>query len=99
MKAIWPNCCDGFICAQCDYPLWRVPEPSEAPHSGVGIPEEITMRVAGETYATTFERGGRGGALVTLGENVIECFLPFIDESTGDLPFMPMPLGGEVIHD
>lgn len=52
-------------------------------------------------YASAFERGPRGGALVPLNAVLrIESFLPYYEEATGEVwPWMPMPfLGTETIH-
>jgi hypothetical protein len=52
-------------------------------------------------YTLTFRKGPRGGALLDLGDgNELECFLPFVDDTSGDLvPYMPMELDGSVVHD
>lgn len=52
-------------------------------------------------YTTTFPRGRRGGAIIDFGRAVVlEVFLPFVDDTTGEiLPFCPMPLVGDIVHD
>jgi hypothetical protein len=53
-------------------------------------------------YASYFEVGDRGGAMIDFGNAIVlECYVPYLHEVTGDnLPFMPLPLTGrDIIHD
>jgi hypothetical protein len=52
-------------------------------------------------YVVTFAIGPRGGAMIDFGDLItLECFLPYEDEKSGKiLPFVPMPLNGERVHD
>jgi hypothetical protein len=52
-------------------------------------------------YVPTFPIGPRGGALIDFGDLItLECFLPYEETKSGEiLPFLPMPLTGERIHD
>lgn len=54
-----------------------------------------------QAFPSGFARGPRGGAMVDFGSLIVlECYLPFVDEERGDiLPFVPMPLTGQLMHD
>lgn len=64
--------------------------------------QQLLRAIAGqELFRSGFDRGPRGGAMIQLAVGVrIECFLPYVEEKTGLLlPFVPMELTGEKIHD
>ena len=108
MTIYCPRCGGGFTCCNCEYPLRKVKigVPSAATEPDLE-PRRSAIRKYLETvrrqtpYVVSFPIGPRGGAMIDFGDMiVIECFLPYVDDETGEvLPFVPMPLGGDKVHD
>lgn len=102
------NKCGGrYVCAGCEQPLRTqlasLETPQQMPNGGSSPAvrqylEAIQQRVP---YTPTFPVGNRGGAMIDFGRAVIlECALPFIEDSTGEAyPFVPLPLNGSIVHD
>jgi hypothetical protein len=98
--------CGGiFRCAACDALISRKaaeePQPLNAAAAVSAIQRYLTVLKREVPFGTAFPRGPRGGAMITFGQLMtLECFLPYEDEESGDLlPFVPMPLIGETVHD
>jgi hypothetical protein len=104
-----PRCGSAFACSNCEYPLWKVKSGAHETNlisaAVQPISEELQsyLRTVGarSPYVPNFPVGPRGGALIDFGELItLECFLPYEDENTGEiLPFLPMPLTGDRVHD
>jgi hypothetical protein len=107
MRVFCPDCGGGFTCIQCGFPLRKVEEPAQPVVSSAvtfkteEVKEYVTAFAARSSYTTGFERGPRGGAMIDFGDLIkLECYLPYVDRASGELlPFMPMPLSGEKVHD
>lgn len=104
-----PRCGSGFVCSNCEYPLWKV-KPTGCDTDVVStavqpMSEELRSYLQAlrtrSPYVPSFSVGPRGGAMIDFGELIVlECFLPYEDEQSGEiLPFLPMPLRGERVHD
>jgi hypothetical protein len=97
-----PECGGGFVCAQCDYPLRKLRMFGDDPgDEGGSDPDHSSVLTSPFAFPTEFELGPRGGAIIDFGNLIrLECLLFFVDEETGSvLPWLPMPLDGQVIHD
>lgn len=102
------KCGGGYVCAQCDFPLRKAHlrlASSDRVVAGSAESYSPELRAyldalrARTPYEFTFERGPRGGAMLDFGGLVrLECFVPYVD-AEGILPFAPMALAGDVVHD
>ena len=97
-----PKCRGAFVC-ECGYPLrkLRMFADDADDHDGKGDPGNSSKVTSPFAFPTEFDLGPRGGAIIDFGNLIrLECLLFFVDEETGSvLPWLPMPLDGQVIHD
>jgi hypothetical protein len=102
-----PKCsCGGdWGCYECGTPLRRKVAPAIDQVLNVwGSPDvQQFLRAIAERkqYEITFAVGKRGGAVLDLNDgNSLECFMPYVDNESGDvLAYVPMPLDGAIVHD
>lgn len=102
------KCGGGYVCAQCDFPLRKAHfQLASSDRLVVGSEESYSPALrayldslrARTPYTFTFDEGPRGGAMLDFGNLIrLECYVPYVD-AEGALPFAPMPLLGEAVHD
>jgi hypothetical protein len=116
MTAIYcPKCGGGFVCAECGFPLRKVPlEPSNDTSSN---PNEVHINTdlarnypaplrqyleafrSRRPYVLEFPRGPRGGAVIDFGNMIRLECFLPYFDEEGALPFAVMPLDGSAVHD
>ena len=105
-----PSCtaCGGvFACTNCERTLRKqFSAMHEVDHLMMnagetsGVHRFFDAAKAQALYASRFPIGERGGAMIDFGRAVVvECYLPFKLPSGLELPYVPLPLNGEIVHD
>jgi hypothetical protein len=93
-----PRCNGHFRCTDCDYLLSKPPEVAKA---NIPAGERAGSEISPAPFPTEWVLGPRGGAIIDFGNMIrLETWLFFADAETDSvLPWIPMPLDGQVIHD